>query len=87
MVVNITRDSPDEQLSPDEIRRIREGLRLTQVEAGELLGGGPRAFTKYEGGIIAPSAAIANLLRLLDAQPTGLSVLTGRKSVAIEADS
>ena len=38
------------EISPDEIRAIREGLGLTQVEAGELLGGGPRAFTKYEAG-------------------------------------
>ena len=52
------------QLAPDDIRRIREKLGISQVEAGELLGGGPRAFTKYEGGTIKPAAAIANLLRM-----------------------
>ena len=36
------------EFSPQEIRRIREKIGLSQVEAGELLGGGPRAFTKYE---------------------------------------
>ena len=41
-------------LAPEEIRAIRERLGLSQVEAGELLGGGPRAFTKYESGTISP---------------------------------
>ena len=45
---------PDLTLEPDEIRAIRERLGLSQVEAGELLGGGPRAFTKYEAGTIGP---------------------------------
>jgi len=46
-------------LSPDDIRRIRESLGLSQAEAGEVLGGGPRAFTKYESGTIKPAASIA----------------------------
>jgi DNA-binding transcriptional regulator YiaG len=46
------RKSPE--LSPADIRRIREKLGLSQAEAGELLGGGPRAFTKYENGTIKP---------------------------------
>src|ERR1700722_5909369 len=33
---------------PEEIPRIRKRLELTQEEAGEILGGGPRAFQKYE---------------------------------------
>ena len=44
----------DMALEPDEIRAIREGLGLSQADAGELLGGGPRAFTKYEAGTIRP---------------------------------
>src|ERR1700734_2835429 len=35
---------------PEEIRRIRKKLGLTQAEAGQLIGGGPRAFQKYETG-------------------------------------
>ncbi len=35
-------------LEPEEIRRIRRKLRLNQARAGELIGGGPRAFQKYE---------------------------------------
>ena len=73
-------------LDPDDIRRIREKLGLSQVEAGELLGGGPRAFTKYEGGTIKPTAATANLLRMLDATPAALATLTGKKLPPIESD-
>ena len=72
------------ELGLGDIRRIREGLGLTQVEAGELLGGGPRAFTKYENGTIKPSASVANLLRLLDENPGALETLSGPRSVPIE---
>src|SRR5438552_1875887 len=75
-----------EELSPSEIRRIRERFGLSQSEAGELLGGGPRAFSKYESGTIKPSAAIANLLRAIDANPAALSMLAGRKLPPIEYD-
>lgn len=74
------------ELEPDDIRRIREKLGLSQVEAGELLGGGPRAFTKYEGGAIKPAASIANILRMLDANPAALTTLTGKKLPPIESD-
>ena len=65
-------------LEPDEIRAIRERLGLSQVEAGELIGGGPRAFTKYEAGTIRPRASVVRLLRVLEANPDALSSLTGR---------
>jgi DNA-binding transcriptional regulator YiaG len=74
------------ELSPEDIRRIRESLSLSQVEAGELVGGGPRAFAKYEAGTIRPAASVVNLLRLLEANPSALSTLTGRKMVPIEND-
>ncbi len=79
-------DKP-EDLLPQSIRRIREKLGLSQVEAGELLGGGPRAFTKYEAGAIRPSAAIAQLLRLLDANPSAIITLSGGRLVPIENDN
>ena len=69
-----TRDS-DTGITPDEIRAIREGLNLTQEQAGELLGGGPRAFTKYEAGNVRPAASVAHLLRLLDANPNALKAV------------
>ena len=64
-------------LSGDDIRSIRQGLGLTQVEAGELIGGGPRAFAKYEAGTVKPSASVARLLRLLEADPAAISTLRG----------
>ena len=66
------------EITPEEVRAIREGLGLTQVEAGELLGGGPRAFTKYEAGTVKPAAAVVNLLRLLEANPVAVATLGGR---------
>lgn len=64
-------------MTPEEIKDIRVSLGLTQVEAGELLGGGPRAFTKYEAGTVTPSASTIRLLRLLEADPSMISVLGG----------
>ena len=64
-------------IEPSEVRSIREKLRLSQVEAGELLGGGPRAFTKYEAGTIRPRASVVRLLRVLDQNPDALASLTG----------
>ena len=67
-------------MTPDEIRMIRQRLGLSQVEAGELIGGGPRAFTKYEAGAIKPAAAVVNLLRLLEDHPAAIATLQGAKS-------
>ena len=38
----------DHVLGPDEVATVRGKLRLSQRRAGEVLGGGPRAFQKYE---------------------------------------
>ena len=65
-------------LEPEEIRRIRKRLRLTQVEAGMLIGGGSRAFQKYETGDLLPSRAIGSALVLLDHDPAALAVLRRR---------
>lgn len=62
-------------LDPDQIRTIREGLGLSQREAGSILGGGPNAFAKYESGTLAPAAALANLLLVLRDNPAALSTL------------
>lgn len=65
----------DKLLSPAEVRRIRTTLRLTQKDAGDVIGGGPKAFQKYESGEIAPSRAIANALRLLERHPEEVEFL------------
>ncbi|MEO7222867.1 MAG: type II toxin-antitoxin system MqsA family antitoxin, partial [Devosia sp.] len=66
------------ELAPADVRRIRERLGLTPAEAGDLIGGGPKAFAKYESGVIHPAAAVANLLRLLERSPEQLQSLTGK---------
>lgn len=65
------------ELGPKEIRSIRTRLGLTQADAGDLLGGGPSGFAKYEKGDVSPSAALTNLLRLVDADPSLIDVLRG----------
>jgi len=64
---------------PQEIRRIRRKLGLTQERAGQLIGGGPRAFQKYETGDLLPSRAISSALTLLDHDPAALDVLVQRQ--------
>jgi HTH-type transcriptional regulator / antitoxin MqsA len=65
-------------LEPEEIRRIRKKLRLPQETAGLIIGGGVRAFQKYESGDLLPSRAISSALVLLDYDPNALSVLRKR---------
>lgn len=63
-------------LEPENIKRIRKKLDLTQTAAGELIGGGPRAFQKYKTGEFLPGRAISSALRLLDRDPQALRVLS-----------
>jgi HTH-type transcriptional regulator/antitoxin MqsA len=67
-------------LEPEEIRRIRKKLGLSQEAAGELIGGGPRAFQKYETGNLVPSRAVSSALTLLDHDPKALSLLKERQA-------
>jgi HTH-type transcriptional regulator/antitoxin MqsA len=66
-------------LAPEEIKRIRKKLGLSQEAAGELIGGGPRAFQKYETGDLVPNRAVSSALALLDHDPTALTVLKARQ--------
>jgi HTH-type transcriptional regulator/antitoxin MqsA len=52
----------------DELRRIRKRLRINQVEASKLTGGGHHA-SRYETGKVIPTSAVINLFRLLDRHP------------------
>jgi HTH-type transcriptional regulator/antitoxin MqsA len=78
-MLNLLKARADGLLEPTEIRRIRKKLGLSQEEAGRLIGGGPRAFQKYEGGELLPSRAISSALTLLDHEPSGLKVLRQRQ--------
>lgn len=73
--LNLLKAQADNLVLPNDVRRIRKKLGLNQQAAGQILGGGPSAFNKYEKGEILPSRAISNLLRVLEALPTGLQLL------------
>jgi HTH-type transcriptional regulator / antitoxin MqsA len=74
-MLNLLKARHEGLLEPDEIRRIRKKLRMTQESAGQIIGGGPRAFQKYESGDLLPSRAINSALVLLDHDPEALNVL------------
>lgn len=65
----------DQVLGPKEVADVRRTLGLSQRRAGELLGGGPRAFQKYEAGKQAVSVPMSHLLRLLAKDPARLREL------------
>ncbi|MBT0652874.1 type II TA system antitoxin MqsA family protein [Geomobilimonas luticola] len=67
-----------EPLVPSEVRRIRKKLGLTQREAGDIFGGGIRAFSQYERGETRQGKALDKLLRLLDHHPELLDELRTR---------
>jgi HTH-type transcriptional regulator/antitoxin MqsA len=66
-------------LLPEDVRRIRRKLGLSQREAGLVIGGGPNAFQKYEAGDIMVSHAISSALRVLDAHPDALAILVAHR--------
>jgi HTH-type transcriptional regulator/antitoxin MqsA len=80
--LNLLKARSEKLLEPEEIRRIRKKLHLSQEEAGLLIGGGPRAFQKYESGDLLPSRAVSSALMLLDHDPVALSVLKMHKKAA-----
>lgn len=64
------------------VRKIRKRLKLTQEEAGRLIGGGRRAFQKYESGAMPPSDAAVGLIEILDRHPEEIEVLKSIRSAA-----
>ncbi len=57
---------------PRTVAAIRTKLGISQRRAGRLLGGGPRAFQKYESGTQAVSLPMSHLLTLLSNDPKRL---------------
>ncbi|MBF0444066.1 MAG: type II toxin-antitoxin system MqsA family antitoxin [Magnetococcales bacterium] len=73
--LNILKARANDLLEPEYITQIRKRLKLSQRKAGEILGGGPNAFHKYEKGDVLVSKAVSNLLRVLNENPKMLSVI------------
>lgn len=57
------------------VKAVRKKLDLTQEEAGRIIGGGRRAFQKYERGTMEPSEAAVGLLEILDRHPEEVTTL------------
>ena len=57
------------------VKAVRKKLGLTQEEAGRIIGGGRRAFQKYESGATPPSEAAVGLIEILDRHPEELETL------------
>lgn len=67
-------------LTPDEIKAIRKRLALSQVEAGLILGGGARAYQRYESGDLLLSKSADSVLRILALNPVSLQELRSHRS-------
>ena len=70
----------DGLLTSSEIKKIRKSFKLTQEEFGEILGGGKKAFARYENGTVTQSKPMDNLLRVLTAFPSAFEVIHSQKS-------
>ncbi|MEQ1514852.1 MAG: type II TA system antitoxin MqsA family protein [Usitatibacteraceae bacterium] len=57
------------------VKAVRKKLGLTQEEAGKIIGGGRRAFQKYERGTMQPSEAAVGLIEILDRHPEEVTTL------------
>lgn len=79
----------DGLLLGDQIRAIRENLKLSQAQAAEVFGGGANAFSKYERGEVIQGVSMDRLLRLISVQPALIGLLTSfaRGGEALVADA
>ena len=68
------------------VRTVRKKLGLTQEEAGIIIGGGKRAFQKYESGRTPPSDAAVGLIELLARHPEEVATLRAFRSLPAKVD-
>ncbi|WP_170962016.1 type II toxin-antitoxin system MqsA family antitoxin [Delftia acidovorans] len=66
-----------------KIKEMRIAANLTQAEAGKIVGGGPVAFSKYENDDLMPDAAMANILKVWEFDPTFIETLKKLNASAI----
>ncbi|PVZ90094.1 type II toxin-antitoxin system MqsA family antitoxin [Serratia sp. S1B] len=75
--------SVDGLLSGPEIKEIRENLGLTIKQAGEIIGGGPVAFSKYENDDLLHSIPMDSALRLIQLNPYSICHLAEARGVKL----
>lgn len=73
----------DGLLSSSEIKSIRKSLNLTVKIAGELFGGGPVAFSKYENDDLIQSLPMDSALRLAQSNPHSILDLAKVRRVVL----
>lgn len=73
----------DGLLSAEEIRHLRKSLGLSQDEFSALLGGGGKAFARYETGAVRQSVAMDNLLRAVQKHPSLLLEFAKARGVVL----
>jgi HTH-type transcriptional regulator/antitoxin MqsA len=66
------------------IKTVRKKLGLTQEEAGVIIGGGKRAFQKYESGRTPPSDAAVGLIEILARHPEEVATLRSLRMATIK---
>jgi HTH-type transcriptional regulator/antitoxin MqsA len=64
------------------VKAVRKKLGLSQEEAGRIIGGGRRAFQKYESGRTPPSEAAVGLIEILDRHPEEVEMLRNLRTLA-----
>lgn len=69
------------------VKSVRKKLGLTQEEAGVIIGGGKRAFQKYESGRMPPSDAAVGLIEVLARHPEEVATLRAFRLVPEKAAS
>ena len=62
-------------LTSTKIKEIRMRLGYTQDDFSRILGGGDKAFARYENGDVTQAKSMDNLLRILDAMPQAIEIL------------
>ena len=65
----VMRDRERAKRLGEHLRRQRQQLKLTQMDASILAGGGHNAFSRYETGSTMPVAAVTTLFGLLERHP------------------
>jgi HTH-type transcriptional regulator/antitoxin MqsA len=68
-------------LTPDEIRGIRQRLRLTQEAFERLLGVGPKTVVRWEKGTVFQNRSTDSLIRVVGAQRETARYLAGLHGV------
>lgn len=68
----------DGLLGPEKIKKIREKLKLTQLNASKIFGGGVNAFSRYERGETPIPKSLSQLLLILKNHPKLLNEINFR---------